>query len=61
VGRNLATEMAPPFVLVAHFFIAGAFFYALTSVMLPFFADELDSFFLSSSIASLSHLYFLVL
>jgi hypothetical protein len=59
VGKNLATEMAPPFVLVAHFFIAGAFFYALTSVMLPFFAGELDSFFLSSSIASLSHLYLL--
>lgn len=59
MGKNLATEMAPPFVLVAHFFIAGAFFYTLTSFVLPFFADEINSFFLSSSIASLSHLYLL--
>ncbi len=57
--NNLATDMAPPFVLVAHYFIAGAIFYLISSAVLPFFANDLGSIFLTSSIASLSHLYLL--
>ena len=59
MGKNLATEMAPPFVLVAHYFIAGAIFYMIASFILPFYAGELSSFFLSPAIASLMHLYLL--
>jgi len=59
VGKNLATDMAPPFILVAHYFIAGAIFYAITAFLLPFFANEIGGHFLSSSIASLMHLYLL--
>ncbi len=59
MGKQLATQMAPPFNLVAHFMIAGAFFYMLTSFVLPFYADELGGYFVSSTIASLSHLYLL--
>ncbi len=59
MAKNLATEMAPPFVLVAHYFIAGAIFYTITSFLLPFYAGELSSFFLSPAIASLMHLYLL--
>ncbi len=59
MGKQLATEMAPPFNLVAHYMIAGAFFYIVTSFVLPFYADELGGYFVSSTIASLSHLYLL--
>ncbi len=59
MGKNLATEMAPPFVLVAHYFIAGSIFYMIASFILPFYAGELNSFFLSPAIASLIHLYLL--
>ncbi len=59
MGKNLATEMAPPFILVAHYFIAGAIFYAISSFLLPFYATEIDSYFLSMAIASLMHLYLL--
>jgi len=59
MAKQLATEMAPPFVLVAHYFIAGAVFYTITSFLLPFYAGELSSFFLSPAIASLMHLYLL--
>ena len=59
MGKNLATEMAPPFILVAHYFIAGAIFYMIASFILPFYAGELNSFFLSPAIASLMHLYLL--
>ena len=59
MAKQLATEMAPPFNLVAHFMIAGAFFYMLTSFVLPFYADELGGYVVSSTIASLSHLYLL--
>ena len=59
MGKQLATEMAPPFNLVAHYMIAGAFFYMLTSFVLPFYADELGGYFVSGTIASLSHLYLL--
>ena len=59
MGKNLATEMAPPFVLVAHYFIAGAIFYMIASFILPFYAGELNTFFLSPAIASLMHLYLL--
>jgi len=59
VGKQLATEMAPPFNLVAHFMLAGGFFYALTSLVLPFYASNLDAFFVSSTIAALSHLFLL--
>ena len=59
MGKNLATEMAPPFILVAHYFIAGAVFYAISAFVLPFYATEIDSYFLSTAIASLLHLYLL--
>lgn len=59
MGKQLATEMAPPFNLVAHFMLAGGFFYALTSLVLPFYASNLDTFFVSSTIAALSHLFLL--
>ena len=59
MGNNLATEMAPPFILVAHYFIAGALFYMVASFILPFYANEINSFFLSPAIASLMHLYLL--
>jgi len=59
MAKNLATDMAPPFVLVAHYFIAGAIFYALSAFLLPFYANEINGYFLSSSIASLMHLYLL--
>jgi len=59
MAKNLATDMAPPFVLVAHYFIAAAIFYAFSAFLLPFYADEVSGYFLSSSIASLMHLYLL--
>jgi len=59
MAKNLATDMAPPFILVAHYFIAGALFYALTAFLLPFYANEVNGYFLTSSIASLMHLYLL--
>jgi len=59
MAKNLATDMAPPFVLVAHYFIAGAFFYALSAFILPFFAQDISGYFISTSIASLIHLYLL--
>ncbi|MCF6174056.1 MAG: hypothetical protein L3J44_09825, partial [Campylobacteraceae bacterium] len=59
MAKNLATDMAPPFVLVAHYFIAAAIFYAISSFLLPFYANEVSGYFLSSSIASLMHLYLL--
>ena len=59
MAKNLATDMAPPFILVAHYFIAGTIFYALTSFLLPFYANEVNGYFLSSSIAALMHLYLL--
>ena len=59
MAKNLATDMAPPFVLVAHYFIAGAIFYAFSAFLLPFYANEVSGYFLSSSIASLMHLYLL--
>ncbi len=59
MAKNLATEMAPPFVLVAHYFIAGSIFYMIASFMLPFYAGDLNTFFLSPAIASLMHLYLL--
>jgi len=59
MAKQLATEMAPPFTLVAHYFIAGSIFYMVASFVLPFYAGELGSFFLSPAIASLMHLYLL--
>ncbi len=59
MAKQLATEMAPPFNLVAHYMIAGAFFYIVTSFVLPSYAGELGGYFVSSTIASLSHLYLL--
>ena len=59
MAKNLATDMAPPFVLVAHYFIAGAIFYTFSAFLLPFYANEVNGYFLSSSIASLMHLYLL--
>jgi len=51
--------MAPPFHLVAHYFVGGAIYYALVALMLPFFQSELDTFFLSHQLASLAHLFLL--
>lgn len=59
MARQLATQMAPPFVLVAHYFIAGAIFYAISSLLLPFYASEIGGYFLSAQIAALMHLYLL--
>ncbi len=59
MGKQLATEMAPPFNLVAHFMIAGSIFYLLTSFVLPFYSSELESGLVSTTLASLSHLYLL--
>jgi hypothetical protein len=59
MGKQLATEMAPPFNLVAHFMIAGSIFYMITSLILPFFSSELESGVVSTTLASLSHLYLL--
>jgi hypothetical protein len=59
MARNLATQMAPPFALVAHYFIAAALFYAISAFLLPFYANEIDGYFLSTSIATLIHLYLL--
>lgn len=56
---NLATQMAPPFVLVAHYFIAGAFFYALSALILPFYANDIGGFFLTNDLAALLHVYLL--
>ncbi len=59
MAKQLATQMAPPFNLVAHYFIAGAFFYIITSLTLPFYAGELGGFAVSTKLAALSHLYLL--
>ncbi len=59
MAKQLATEMAPPFNLVAHFMIVGSFFYILTSLVLPFYSGELGSGVVSTTLASLSHLYLL--
>ena len=56
---SLATEMAPPFMLVAHFFIAGVVFLFLSSVSLLFLGSEISSYFISSSFAAFAHLYLL--
>ena len=56
---SLATEMAPPFVLVAHFFIAGVVFLVLSGLTLPLVLNEVDGYFISSSFAAFSHLYLL--
>ena len=57
--NNLATQMAPPFILVARYIIAGVVFYFITSLLLPFFVTQIDSFFISTKIASLMHFYLL--
>ncbi len=59
MAKQLATQMAPPFNLVAHYMIAGTIFYAIVSFLLPFYADEIGSFFLTPQLASLMHLYLL--
>ena len=56
---SLATEMAPPFVLVAHFFIAAVVFLALSAIALPFLVDVMDGYIISSAFAAFSHLYLL--
>ena len=56
---SLATEMAPPFVLVAHFFIAGILFLTLSGVALLSMSSELSGYIISSSLAAFSHLYLL--
>ena len=56
---SLATEMAPPFVLVAHFFIAGIVFLMLSGVALLFMSADISGYIISSSLAAFSHLYLL--
>ncbi|WP_263833097.1 hypothetical protein [Sulfurospirillum oryzae] len=56
---SLATEMAPPFVLVAHFFIAGILFLSLSGVALLFMNSDISGYIISSSLAAFSHLYLL--
>lgn len=56
---SLATEMAPPFVLVAHFFIAGIVFLSLSGVALLFMSADISGYIISSSLAAFSHLYLL--
>lgn len=56
---SLATEMAPPFVLVAHFFIAGIIFLSLSGVALLFMRVDISGYIISSSLAAFSHLYLL--
>ena len=56
---SLATEMAPPFVLVAHYFIAGIVFLSLSGVALLFMSSDITGYIISSSLAAFSHLYLL--
>lgn len=56
---SLATEMAPPFVLVAHFFIAGIIFLSLSGVALLFMRVDISGYIISSSLAAFSHFYLL--
>lgn len=51
--------MAPPFHLVAHFFLGATFFYALVSAILPFFYTQLGTFVVSLKLAAISHLFLL--
>jgi len=56
---SLATEMAPPFVLVAHYFIAGVAFLLLSGFSLAFVSQATQGYFISTALASFSHLYLL--
>ena len=56
---TLATEMAPPFVLVAHFFITSIVFLLLSGASLAFLAEDTSGYFISSSFAAFLHLYLL--
>lgn len=56
---SLATEMAPPFVLVAHFFIAGIIFLSLSGIALLSMSSDISGYIISSSLAAFSHLYLL--
>ena len=56
---SLATEMAPPFVLVAHFFSAGIIFLVLSGISLLSMSSEISGYIISSSLAAFSHLYLL--
>ena len=56
---TLATEMAPPFTLVAHFFIAAIIFLLLSTSVLPFLADTINGYFITPTLAAFSHLYLL--
>lgn len=53
---TLATEMAPPFALVAHYFITGILFLVLSGGGLFFLAQEGSGYFISSSFVAFSHL-----
>jgi len=56
---SLATEMAPPFALVAHFFIAAILFLCFSAVVLFFMEPDLAGYFISFPLAAFSHLYLL--
>jgi len=56
---SLATEMAPPFVLVAHFFIAGIVFLIFSGLLILGMGSDILGSMVSSSLAAFSHLYLL--
>ncbi|MDD3342900.1 MAG: hypothetical protein PHR87_04920 [Sulfurospirillaceae bacterium] len=56
---SLATEMAPPFVLVAHFFIAGLVFLLLSAISFFSLVEDFSGYFISFHFAAFAHLYLL--
>ena len=56
---SLATEMAPPFILVALFFVAGIVFLILSGIWLLGMSSEIHVYFISFSLAAFSHLFLL--
>ncbi|MBP9566393.1 MAG: hypothetical protein KBE02_03840, partial [Sulfurospirillum sp.] len=56
---SLATEMAPPFVLVAHFFIAGIVFLIFSGLLILGMGSDILGSMVSSSLAAFSHIYLL--
>ncbi|MDD2383655.1 MAG: hypothetical protein PHN18_05650 [Sulfurospirillaceae bacterium] len=56
---SLATEMAPPFGLVAHFFITGIVFLLLSAISFIFLVEDFSGYFISLHFAAFAHLYLL--
>jgi len=55
---SISQDFAPPFKLIAPFFIIGAFFYLFSSILLFSFSVE-DLFFLNPKVISFVHLFLL--